>query len=29
LLLLGVVVVGEKRWRAAGIDIDDKSPVLD
>ncbi len=25
-LLLAVVVVGEKRWRAAGIDIDDKSP---
>jgi SNF family Na+-dependent transporter len=27
LLLLGVVIAGEKRWRAAGIDIDDKSPV--
>jgi hypothetical protein len=28
LFLLGVVIAGEKRWRAAGIDIDDKSPVL-
>jgi NSS family neurotransmitter:Na+ symporter len=27
LLLLSVVVAGEKRWRAAGIDIDDNSPV--
>jgi neurotransmitter:Na+ symporter, NSS family len=26
-LLLGVTIVGEKRWRAAGIDIDDDSPV--
>ena len=29
LLLLGVVIAGEKRWRAAGIDIDDRSPVPD
>jgi neurotransmitter:Na+ symporter, NSS family len=29
LLLLFVVIAGEKRWRAAGIDIDDQSPVLD
>ena len=29
LLLLGVVIKGEKRWRAAGIDIDDRSPVPD
>jgi hypothetical protein len=29
LLLLAVVVVGEKRWRAAGIDIDDQSPVTE
>lgn len=27
--LLAVLVVGERRWRAAGIDVDDKSPVLD
>lgn len=26
-LLTGVTVIGEKRWRAAGIDIDDKEPV--
>ncbi|HEY0674300.1 MAG TPA: sodium-dependent transporter, partial [Longimicrobiales bacterium] len=29
LLLLIVAFAGERRWRAAGIDIDDKSPVLD
>jgi neurotransmitter:Na+ symporter, NSS family len=29
LLLLFVVIKGEKRWRAAGIDIDDRSPVPD
>ncbi|HET9441546.1 MAG TPA: sodium-dependent transporter [Longimicrobiales bacterium] len=29
LLLLVVAFLGERRWRAAGIDIDDKSPVLD
>jgi neurotransmitter:Na+ symporter, NSS family len=29
LLLLFVVIAGEKRWHAAGIDIDDKSPVPD
>jgi neurotransmitter:Na+ symporter, NSS family len=28
-LLLFVVIAGEKRWRAAGIDIDDKSPIVD
>ncbi len=28
LFLLAVVFVGEKRWRAAGIDLDDKYPVL-
>ena len=29
LLLLAVVIIGEKRWRAAGIDIDDKSPIIE
>ena len=29
LLLLAVVMAGEKRWRSAGIDIDDQSPVVD
>jgi hypothetical protein len=29
LLLLAVVLAGERRWRAAGVDLDDASPVTE
>ena len=29
LILIGCLVVGEKRWRAQGLDIDDKNPIKD
>ncbi|MFO0036371.1 MAG: hypothetical protein ACK55S_14270, partial [Planctomycetota bacterium] len=29
LILIGCVYIGERRWRAEGLDIDDDKPLVD